>query len=217
MAKRTTRQQILDAAQRLIEQEGFTGLTTKEIARESGFSEGTLFKHFARKEDLCLAVVLENSPHFLDAMTQIRAGHATVRKNLEEIAVAAMQFSQKLIPMAAALFADVKLLLRHRQALAVAGRGPQDAFDRIAAYVAEEQRLGRVHEDAKPQMVGAMLLGACFHRAFLRQAMGRNVLPMSDPQFARAIVATLTVGLEPRAGRAGSPTGGRRSGLGTRG
>jgi AcrR family transcriptional regulator len=199
MAIRTTRQQILDAAQRLIEQEGFTRLTTKEIARESGFSEGTLFKHFARKEDLCLAVVLENSPRFKDTVAQMRAGQRTVQKNLEDLALAAMAFSHKLIPLAAALFADVKLLMRQREIMRAGprGAGPKDALDRIAAYVTDEQELGRVNRQPAPLMVSAMIWGACFHRAFLRQAMGEHVLPMTDEQFARGIVATLMAGLRP--------------------
>lgn len=195
MASRITRQRILDAAQQLIEREGSTGLTTRAIAQVAGVAEGTLFKHFARKEDLCLAVVLENSPRFIDTVAHLRPGTRSVRKNLEAATRAALPFCDKLIPLAAALFADTKLLMRHRAALEGAARGPRDAFDVIAAYIAAEQRLGRVHRQAMPLMVSAMLLGACFHRAFLRHGMGRHLLPMSDAQFARALAATMTSGL----------------------
>src|SRR5215471_18933361 len=85
-----TRQRILDAAQRLIEKSGFIRLTTKEIAREAGVAEGTIFKHFRRKDDLCVAVVLENSPRFQATITRQRAGQGSVQKNLEEIALAAI-------------------------------------------------------------------------------------------------------------------------------
>ena len=43
MNSRNTRQQILNAAQRLIEKGGFIRLTTKEIAQEAGCAEGTIF------------------------------------------------------------------------------------------------------------------------------------------------------------------------------
>src|SRR5919204_6094066 len=98
---RSTRQVLLDAAQRLIERDGFIRLTTKEIAQEAGYAEGTLFKHFKRKEDLCLAVVLENSPPFKDVIVKTQAGNGTVKANLEAMARAAIRFSDKLIPMAA--------------------------------------------------------------------------------------------------------------------
>jgi tetracycline repressor-like protein len=99
MNAQNTHQQILDAAQRLIEAGGFTRLTTSEIAREAGCAEGTIFKHFKRKDE-----------------------------NLEDIALAAIRFSDKLIPLAAALFADANLSARHRQAMNESGRGPKDAF-----------------------------------------------------------------------------------------
>src|SRR5262249_52343524 len=129
-----TRQRILDAAQRLIEKSGFIRLTTKEIAREAGVAEGTIFKHFRRKDDLCRAVVLENSPRFQATITRQRAGQGSVQKNLEEIALAAIRFADELIPLAATLFADSALLARHRRALQQRGGGPKDVFDLIGRY-----------------------------------------------------------------------------------
>jgi len=199
MKSRNTRQRILEAAQRLIETGGFSRLTTRAIAAEAGCAEGTLFKHFNRKEDLCLAVVLENSPKFRDTITGKRPGTGSVRRNLEHIALAAIRLSDKLIPLAAALFADAKLLARQRQALRENGRGPKEAFDLIAAYISEEQHLGRIRREAVPLVVGALLLGPCFHWAFLRQGLGKSLLPMTDQEFATGLVAELMRGLAPAA------------------
>jgi AcrR family transcriptional regulator len=199
MKSRNTRQRILEAAQRLIETGGFSRLTTRAIAAEAGCAEGTLFKHFNRKEDLCLAVVLENSPKFRDTITGKRPGTGSVRRNLEDIALAAIRLSDKLIPLAAALFADAKLLARQRQALRENGRGPKEAFDLIAAYISEEQHLGRIRREAVPLVVGALLLGPCFHWAFLRQGLGKSLLPMTDQEFATGLVAELMRGLAPAA------------------
>jgi len=197
MKSRNTRQRILEAAQRLIETGGFSRLTTREIAEEAGYAEGTIFKHFKRKEDLCHAVVLENSPKFRDTITRRRAGKGSVRQNLEEIALAAIGLSDKLIPLAAALFADTRLLARQRQILRESGGGPKEAFDLIAAYISEEQHLGRIHREAAPLVVSALLLGPCFHWAFLRQGIGNNLLPMTDQEFATALATEITRGLAP--------------------
>ena len=205
MNGRNTRQQILDAAQRLIETGGFTRLTTREIAREAGCAEGTIFKHFKRKEDLCLAVALENAPKFRDSISRKRAGRASVIENLQEITLEVLRFCDKLIPLAAALFADAKLLARQRQVLRESGRGPKDAFDLIAAYISEEQHLGRINGEAAPLMVAALLLGPCFHRVFIRQGMGEDLLSMDDQMFARDLVATLMCGLSPANRAAMSP------------
>lgn len=203
MEARNTRQRILDAAQTLIERGGFIRLTTKEIAHEAACAEGTIFKYFKRKDDLCLAVVLENSPRFKETIAKKRGGRGTVRKNLEDIACAAIRFSDKLIPLAASSFADAKLLERHRAAMRKGGGGPKDVFDLIAAYIAEEQQLGRINREAAPLTVAALLMGPCFHWAFLRQGMGKNLLPMNDQEFATGLVAVLLRGLSPAARKRG--------------
>jgi AcrR family transcriptional regulator len=197
MKSRNTRQQILDATQRLIEKGGFARLTTREIALKAGCAEGTIFKYFKHKDDLCLSVVLENAPRFKGILTAKRAGRRTVQKNLQDIASASLHFSEKLIPLAAALFADVELLSRQRQALNESRGGPKEAFDLIATYISDEQQLGRIRPDVEPLTVSVLLLGSCFHRAFLRQAMGKNLLPMSDQEFVAALVSTLMRGLSP--------------------
>ncbi|MEE9613839.1 MAG: TetR/AcrR family transcriptional regulator [Thermodesulfobacteriota bacterium] len=49
--------QIVDVAAGLFAKKGFKGATTREIARAAGISEATIFKHFARKEDLYAALI----------------------------------------------------------------------------------------------------------------------------------------------------------------
>lgn len=197
MRARNTRQQILDATQRLIEKEGFSRLTTKDIAQKAGCAEGTLFKHFKSKDDLCLAVVLENAPKFKNILSARRAGSGSVQKNLQDIGNAALEFSEKLIPLAAAVLADTNLLLRQRKVLSANRGGPKEAFDLVAAYLSEEQKLGRIDREAEPMAVSALLLGACFHRAFLRQGMGRHVPPQKDQEFIASLVGALMCGLGP--------------------
>jgi AcrR family transcriptional regulator len=197
MKVKNTRQQILNAAQRLIETGGFLRLTTKEIAREAGFAEGTLFKHFARKEDLCLAVVLENSPKFREILARVTPGERSVAKNLEEIAIAAIQFSTKLIPLGVTLLADASLMERHRQAAQQPGQGPRAVFELLAAYVEGEQRLRRINPQVKPASVAALLFGPCFYWAFVRQGLGKSLFAIKDLAFAAGLVATLVQGLAP--------------------
>ena len=51
------RTQILKVAIKLFSQRGFSGTTTKEIARLAGVSEAMVFKHFANKEELYSAIL----------------------------------------------------------------------------------------------------------------------------------------------------------------
>lgn len=59
MAKKDTRKNILEAAEKLFSQNGFDGVPTKTIAREAGITEMTLFNHFKSKELLYKTVVKE--------------------------------------------------------------------------------------------------------------------------------------------------------------
>ncbi len=51
------REQILQTAFDLFSQKGFSGTTTKDIARGSGVSEATVFKHFSSKDELYGAIL----------------------------------------------------------------------------------------------------------------------------------------------------------------
>jgi AcrR family transcriptional regulator len=196
----STRQKILDAAQRVIEKDGSTGLTTKEIAREAGCAEGTLFKHFKSKEDLRLAVVLENAPEFREKLAQPKAGQRTVVKNLEHVAMTSIAFFEKLSPLSASLFADAELLRQHRGVMLKQKRGPQDVFALIETYISAEQQLNRINRRVKPASAAALLLGPCFHRVFIRHAMGKGIPgDSSDREFVAFVVATLVGGLSPTA------------------
>src|SRR5690625_7164046 len=51
------RDQIIQSAITLFKQKGFHRTTTREIAKESGFSIGTLYEYIRTKEDVLLLVV----------------------------------------------------------------------------------------------------------------------------------------------------------------
>jgi AcrR family transcriptional regulator len=53
-----TRQRILEAAERVFSRDGFQGATTREIAREAGVNEVTLFRHFRSRDDLLRETLL---------------------------------------------------------------------------------------------------------------------------------------------------------------
>jgi len=64
-----TRQRILEAARQVFSRDGFQGATTREIAREAGVNEVTIFRHFHTREEL-LHATLKQSCASLDALVQ---------------------------------------------------------------------------------------------------------------------------------------------------
>ena len=90
----STRERLIDATERIIRSGGIMAVTTKDIAQEAGFAEGTLYRHFPDKTALLLAVFrerLEGAYISLILGLPQRAGEASVAANMEELAAAAVQ------------------------------------------------------------------------------------------------------------------------------
>lgn len=195
----STRDRMLDAAAHVMRTRGLARATTKEIAKEAGYSEAALYKHFKDKTDLFLAVLSERAPNTLAALLgQLpqRVGQATVRATLEEVARAAIAFYHHNFPMAASLFSEPLLLAAHRETLRTRNAGPAHVGNAVAGYLAAEQRLGRIQPDADPQAAAALLLGACLQHAFLGHFTDQPDDEDSVGRFAASLARTLTGGLD---------------------
>jgi AcrR family transcriptional regulator len=191
----STRERILDAAADILRSRGVVQATTKEIAQATGVSEPTLYKYFGDKERLLLAVLRERVPGL--SRVTVRPGEGTVEDNLAELAHAALDFYQRSIPMLGALLADPRRLAAHREAMERHGAGPDKAATGFAAYLRAEQALGRVAPDADPDAAAAVLVGACFHEAFLRHYAGGPDADAAPPARARALARAVTASLLP--------------------
>ncbi|MGY3337268.1 AcrR family transcriptional regulator [Streptomyces filamentosus] len=189
----STRERILDAAADILRTRGVVHATTKEIAQATGVSEPTLYKYFGDKERLLLAVLRERVPG--PSHVPVRPGEGDVEGNLAALAHAALDFFQRSIPMLGALMADPQRMAAHREAMSRHGGGPDKAAAGFAAYLAAEQALGRIAAKADPDASAALLIGACFHEAFLRyyaHGTDAGAAPLSRAEaLARAIVEPL--------------------------
>lgn len=190
-----TRDLILDAALRVIQERGLARATTKEIAKAAGFSEAALYKHFADKSEIFLGVLQERSPAFQPLHQALAAvpGSATVEANLVAIASAALRFYHHNFPIFASIFAERSIFEAHRLRLRQLGAGPHKVNDMLAAYLRSEHQLGRVRADADLAAAADLLLGSCFQHAFLSHFQGRD----ADSQAAHRYVATLRPALQP--------------------
>ncbi|WP_169437566.1 TetR/AcrR family transcriptional regulator [Longispora albida] len=188
----TTRDRILDAAAEVIGRLGLAKTTTREIARVAGFAEATIYKNFRDKEDLVTRVQLERMPSFFRLVQGLpgRVGQGTVLGNLTEFTEAALEHYRQTFPMAASLFAEPRLLAAQREALRKVNGGPHLANDGLAAYLRAEQEQGRIGPEAQPDAAAALLIGACFQRAFLDHFAGVDVAPAGPgaADLARAAV-----------------------------
>lgn len=193
-----TREQILDAAARLLAERGLPAVTTKEIARAAGVAEGTLYKHFSGKEELFGCVLRERMPPFVALLQDLpaRAGRDTVAANLAELARVAVEFFTRAVPLMTAL--GVKRdLLRVAGRLGERGFGPVVSLRALGEYLRLEQGLGRVRPDAPIAAAAQVLLGACHNYVLVHHLFGDDARLVPPEEFVAGLVDIVTSGLLP--------------------
>lgn len=82
-----TRSLLLDAAEEVFAEKGFIPATLDDIARAAGYTKGAIYKHFATKEDLFLAVSDRYWRRYFDHFAEvISAAKQLGSRELDEIA-----------------------------------------------------------------------------------------------------------------------------------
>lgn len=76
---------ILEAAEAVLAEKGYHETSMDEVALRVGISKGTLYHHFASKEDLILTLIQRYAEEFLQRMNQIFALPLGPRAKLEAI------------------------------------------------------------------------------------------------------------------------------------
>ncbi|MDT5079204.1 MAG: hypothetical protein QOJ80_3841 [Mycobacterium sp.] len=123
-----TRALLLDAAEEVFAEKGFTAATLDDIAHSAGYTKGAIYKHFSTKEDLFLAVSDRYWRRYFDNFAEVMstATHIGARE-LDEVAERWRQLSRDRGAEHAALGHEFTLYLL---------RNP-DARERVSAKRAE--------------------------------------------------------------------------------
>jgi AcrR family transcriptional regulator len=193
------RGQILAAAEECIRAQGMARVTTKDIARQAGCSEGSIYNHFADKLDLFRAVIVERLPDLQGPLAGLaaRAGAGSVRDHLAEVLDAARSFFAQLVPLAGSVFADPELLARCRADMERDGTGPRRVLAAVAEYVRAEQALGRITGAADADVAALVLVGAAYEQAYVELLTGEGAACFSG------VLDLLCPALDPMAPAAG--------------
>lgn len=185
------RTQLTRIARELFVQHGRTGVRTRQIAEQAGVSEAVLYHHFASKEELYEAAVLERLEELVAELavsapelagTEGVERHETGRRIAGEI-VASMR---DLVPLlGVALFSD------HESGAALYRGSVQPLLEKVQESV-RAAVAGWGQHDIDPELITAVLLGTC-HWLAMQDTFGSADTPTRIPDaLADLLVRALT-------------------------
>lgn len=185
------RQQLFDAAERVLLQKGPAGLTGRAITKEAGCATGLLYNHFADLDTFLAALFLDRAGKTGAGMASLpdRAGKGIVVDNLMD-AIETL-FTGNLLALAGLAMARPSIIAHLGEALSD-GTLNMDASERaFAAYLRAEQEHGRIDTEADVASLALALVGAA-HQLLLTRGPHAPDLRERMHRVATAVISGVT-------------------------
>jgi len=169
------RQQLFDAADRLLAREGPHGLSSRAVTTEAGCAKGLLHNHFSDFDGFLAEFVIDRFHRAVEDSARMTAqvGEGSVAANLAT--AAAGLFDSRALAVATLVMARPSVMTRvhgHRHTPAMFA--VQQVF---VSYLEAEQRLGRVRADADIETVVLALLSTAHHLCIMHSNSIPDPLP----------------------------------------
>jgi AcrR family transcriptional regulator len=157
---RDAREQLFDAAERVLLRGGPNELTSRAVTAEAGLAKGVLHRHFADFDDFLAELVLDRARRIDSLAADLResAGTGTVADNLTQ-ALTALFESVAVAIIALVTFRD-ELRARLRRTWPTGVPLMAEAVAMIALYLGAERDLGRIAANADVDTLAPTLVGA---------------------------------------------------------
>jgi AcrR family transcriptional regulator len=157
---RNARQQLFDAAERLLVRDGANALTSRAVTDEAGCAKGVLHRHFASFDAFLAELVLDQAAQLEVHAAELReaVGTGTVIENL----TAALTALLGPVPTAIIPLITFRDELRARLRHTTPGGGIailSQATAAISGYLTEELELGRITANADIDSITLSLVG----------------------------------------------------------
>ena len=160
VAMRDVRQQLFDAADRVLLRDGPSGLTSRAVTDAAGCAKGVLHRHFADFDAFLADFVLDRVDRMDTQAAALRdaAGTGTVVDNLADALTAL--FSSVAVAIVALITFRDELRARLREALPAGIPVLTEASIMIAGYLTTERAMGRIADEAQVDGLAPTLIGA---------------------------------------------------------
>jgi len=192
VAIRDVRDQLFDAAERVLLRDGPNALTSRAVTTEAGCAKGVLHRHFADFDAFLAEFVLDRAGR-VDAQTIAllgAAGTGTVAGNLAGALTAL--FGSAAVAVVALITSRDELRARLRETMPAGVPVLTEAVGMIAAYLTAERDLGRIAPGAEVDGLAPTLVGTG-HLLFA----DRTGTPPDAAAVLKAVTAVLGPSLRP--------------------
>ena len=191
VAIRDARDQLFDAAERVLLRAGPNALTSRAVTTEAGCAKGVLHRHFTDFDAFLAELVLDRVSR-LDSQTaalRASAGTGTVAGNLTGALTGL--FGSVALGIVSLVISRDELRARLRQTRPAGIPLLTEATAMIASYLTLERDLGRIAADADADTLAPTLIGAA-HLLFA----GREGVPPGAGAVSK-LVTTVIAGVVP--------------------
>jgi len=196
------RSQLIRVAIKLFSQHGFTGTTTKEIARAAEVSEAMVFRHFATKSELYHAILdhvssegsMRDLPWEEDAAEQKAIEDQDDFAVFYHLALNALKHQQQDVDFMRLLFHSA--LEEHELAEMFFNQFVTKLYEFLGSYIRKRQRDG-VMRKVEPKIVVRAFMGMLIHHSLnnILWDKQRRLLNVSNEKAAREFATILLNGI----------------------
>ena len=173
--KFNTDERLLEATLKLISEKGYLRATTKDIAREAGVTEVTLFRHFGSKERLFEEVINKYTffPSLRDLLSEISEYSDSYENVLHAIGVLFFETLKERKSLVKIMTSEINI---YPEKIREIYTQFIDETDRIlAGYFRSQQKKGMLRQFS-PEMAAGVFLGMIFSCFRLEEIVkGRDI------------------------------------------
>jgi AcrR family transcriptional regulator len=160
VAMRDAREQLFDAAERVLLRDGPEALTSRAVTTEAGCAKGVLHKHFTDFDGFLAELVLDRIRRLDEQAETLRAsvGRGSVVGNLTVLLTEL--FGSVAVAIISLTISRDGLRARLREAVPVGVPILSEAGRLVLEYLTAEQAIGRIAADADLDGMGLSLIGS---------------------------------------------------------
>jgi AcrR family transcriptional regulator len=188
VAIRDAREQLFNAAERVMLQDGPRALTSRAVTTEAGCAKGVLHKHFADFDAFLVELVTDRISR-MDAQSEALKGSAGTGTVADNVTTALMTvFGSVALAIVGLMTFRDDLRARLRETRPTGVPLLTEAVTMLVAYLTEERTKGRITANTDVDTLALTLIGSG-HMVFA----GRDGTP-PDPAEVHKVVTTILTG-----------------------